>query len=327
MKYLITGANGFIGNCLTKTLLEKGHSVRCLIRKESDLTQLKDLPLEYYTGSLLEPSSLLPALDGVDYIFNFAGKTRALKNSEYFQTNALGAKNLFQAAQEACPKIKRILHVSSLAAAGPSQTTNPLTEEDPPHPVTPYGESKLESEKIAHSFSDLLPITIIRPPVVYGPSDKSGFALFKSAAKGLNISIGNRNPLLMPIYVQDLVNAAYHLAHAPAAVGETFFVCGAEITSPAELFKILSSAVNLNSPSRTIRIPPLLAALAVFCLELRAQLVRRPNRLNSAKLTELKYPAWLASSKKASSLGVEHKTTLSQGLLQTLTWYQNAGWL
>ena len=326
MKCLVTGANGFIGSCLVQKLIAEGHSVRCLVRENSNCEYLKELPVEYSQGSLFDHCSLCHAVDGVDYIFNFAGKTRALKNSDYFLANATGAKNLFQAAQEAAPKIRGIVHVSSLAAIGPAPQETPLSEDAVPNPVTPYGASKLESEKIAYSYMDKLPITIIRPPVVFGPRDRSGLAMFKSAAKGYNLAIANCDPLLVPIYVQDLVDGCYLLSQHPRAANEAFFLTGDEVTTPHGLFSILSQAMP-TTRQRTVTLPYWLACLAVYALELRAQVIRKPNRLNSAKLTEIRHYSWLASNAKAKNFGFSPLTPLQTGLLNTMKWYQDAGWL
>jgi len=270
---------------------------------------------------MFDLESLRKAVIGVDYVFNLAGQTRALKNSDYFSANCLGSKNLFLALKEINPNIKRLLHFSSLAAIGPSSDYQ--TEDTTPHPVTPYGESKLESEKIARSFMDVLPITIVRPPVVYGPRDKSGLVIFKSAARGVCFGVKGRNPRLLPIYVEDLVDGCILLAHHEESVGEAYFLCGDEETTPKDLFSILCT----GEKKKILEIPFCLASLFVLGLELKAQFVKKPNRLNSAKLTEISYPAWLASNSKAKELGFKNRVSLKDGMLKTYTWYKENGWL
>ena len=321
MRYLVTGAGGFIGSCVTKKLLEAGGEVRCLVR--NNVGDLKNCPVEICYGSLFDKESLKKALQGVDYVFNFAGQTRALKNRDYFRSNSDGFRILLETIKEEKITLKRVLQISSLAAVGPSRNGIPLTEDMPLKPVTPYGESKLQSEFVAKEFSSDIPITIIRPPVVYGQGDRSGLALFKSAAKGVELSIRGGDPHIMPIYVEDLADGCILLAHHPDTSGETFFLSGDEITTPHELFNILTQA---KPNKRTIVVPRFLAWLVVYGLELKAQIVGKPNRLNSAKLIEIKYD-WLVSNAKAKSFGFKPKTSLKDGFQTTFEWYKKAGWL
>ncbi len=96
----------------------------------------------------------------------------------------------------------RFVHVSSLAAAGPSPDAAPIDEDAPPRPVSHYGRSKLKAEQVVRA---LVPdAVIVRPPVVYGPRDTGVLEMFRSVARGFVARDRGRRALVQAIYVEDL---------------------------------------------------------------------------------------------------------------------------
>src|ERR1041385_4347690 len=190
MLVLITGATGFIGSHLAEELHKKGYKLRCLVRKTSNLVWLEHLPVEYVYGDLFDEEILKKSGKGVDYIYHVAGLTKAKTREEYFRGNHLATKNLFHAAREAKSNLKRFVLVSSLAAVGPSLNGSPVDERTAYHPITAYGESKMEAEKECLNAAHSVPMTIARPPAVYGPRDKDVFEFFNTMNKGLQPMIG-----------------------------------------------------------------------------------------------------------------------------------------
>jgi len=169
MLVLITGASGFIGSHLTEQLHAKGYKLRCLVRKTSNLVWIKHLPIEYVYGDLFDEEALRQSVTGADYIYHVAGTTKSRTREGYFRGNHLGTKNLLDAVREVKPNLKRFILVSSMAGVGPAHIGTPLDETTPYHPITAYGESKMEAEKECLKVADSVPITITRPPAVYGP--------------------------------------------------------------------------------------------------------------------------------------------------------------
>ena len=137
MKVLVTGARGFIGSHLVEALLKKNYAVRCLLRKKKGTqTWLQDLEVEIAEGDLTRPESLLGAVKDLDFVFHLAGSTKAYSKWEFDKSNFEGTKNLLEATIKSNPGIKRFVHVSSLAVGGPCQSGKPLTENQPPRPVS-----------------------------------------------------------------------------------------------------------------------------------------------------------------------------------------------
>jgi len=173
---LVTGANGFIGSHLVDRLLAAGCTVHGLVRQSSDLKWLDVSQMHLHKVDLAQADFKLPALEDVDYIFHCAGLTQAKTRAGYFAVNATACSNLYEQCRERAGKIKGIVHLSSLAAVGPSTQQGGLVDETSPcRPVTFYGQSKLAGEEIALRFSNSLPVMVLRPPVVYGPREENFF--------------------------------------------------------------------------------------------------------------------------------------------------------
>ena len=183
-KVLITGANGFIGSHLVEYLSRHDYEISCLIRKTSNLQWLEKSSVEFITGEITDKTSLVHAVTEKDYIFHLASLTKAISPVDYYRVNTEGAKNLLQACAMHNPALKRFVLVSSQAAAGPSPSEKAIDETFPPHPITDYGKSKWEAEKIAREYMEKIPITIIRPPAVYGPRDRDVYVQFKMVKGG-----------------------------------------------------------------------------------------------------------------------------------------------
>lgn len=206
MRVLITGATGFIGSHLAEIFHSNGHKVRCLIRRTSDLHWIRHLPNEYAYGDLFDRDALEAAVADVDHVYHLAGITKARTKEEYYRGNHLATKNLLATVLEHRPGLGRFVHVSSQAAVGPSSPGSPIDEATPFHPITTYGRSKMEAEKECLRLADRLPITIVRPPAVYGPRDKDVFEFFNTMSKGLQPMVGFGEKVVSLIHVRDLVD-------------------------------------------------------------------------------------------------------------------------
>ncbi|HEY6105649.1 MAG TPA: NAD-dependent epimerase/dehydratase family protein, partial [Anaeromyxobacteraceae bacterium] len=155
MRWLLTGATGFIGLTLAERLRARGDAVRALARASSRVEELSALGVDLVRGDVTDPRSLPAAVDGCEAVVHLAGLTKALGPEEYRRVNVLGARHLAAACSEARPGPVLVL-VSSLAAAGPALAGRPRREEDPPAPVSDYGRSKLEGEQEVRALAGRL---------------------------------------------------------------------------------------------------------------------------------------------------------------------------
>ncbi len=316
---LITGGTGFIGSHLVEALCNRREPVRCLIRNGR---KLPSGALACH-GDLVSGASIEAALEDVDTVIHLAGVTKALSRDEYYAGNARATENLVKAILQARREI-RLVHVSSLAAIGPGLNGAPVTEDTEPHPVSYYGKSKLEGEKIVHA---LLPqAVIVRPPVVYGPRDTDVLQLLKSVNQGFAVEIAGPERWAQVIYVKDLVEGMLAAARSPQACGRAYFLAHPLAVSWAELRS--TAARIIGKQPRVLKIPSSLAFAVAACAELWSKLTRKPGIISRDKIREALCPAWTCDTGRAAAeLGFHAQTNLETGLAATLAWYKEAGWL
>ncbi len=327
MKALVTGARGFIGSFLVEKLIENGYEVKCILRKKgSDLKWLNGLSFEQVEGDILHPDSLKDAVADVDIIFHLAGCTKALRREEYYNVNVTGTQNLLDAVVKFNPSVKRFVHVSSLAAAGPSFDGRLLKEGQDCHPVSHYGKSKCESEKVVIEFFDKLPITMVRPPAVFGPRDRDVLTYFKYGKKGILPILAGGERTASFVYVKDLVNGIILAAENNSSVRQTYYLCDEKPYTWDEFGGAIASELNVKT--RRLVMPVFLSFWASFFSELFSRFTRKPSILSLDKYKEIKMNHWVCSSEKAKKeLGFKPEYGLGKGIKETAEWYLANGWL
>ena len=324
---LVTGASGFVGSHTVERLQARGETVRCLVRPATDLGRLP-AGTEIARADLTDPSTwpaLEAAFEGVDAVIHVAGVTKALRPADYFAANAAATETLARALRG---RNIRLVLVSSLAAIGPSQDGQPVDEDEPPHPVSTYGVSKLQGEKFAR---DYVPDTvIIRPPVVYGPRDTGVFPILKSASRGVVLELSGGERWFSAIYVEDLADGLWMATHAgpgghPSGP-RTYFMAHRQPVSWRQ-FGAVAAEIMGRRP-RTLRIPLRAARALGFFNEMWSRISMNPAMISREKVAEADYPFWTCDpARAAADLGFEAPTPLAAGLAKTLAWYKEAGWL
>ncbi|MGB9711064.1 MAG: NAD-dependent epimerase/dehydratase family protein [Thermodesulfovibrio sp.] len=320
MKALVTGGTGFIGSHLVETLLKENYEVYCIVRNPSRLRFLKGLNVKIIKADLSDKESLKKIEWHFDYVFNLSGITKASHPEEFFQSNYIGTKNLAEVVVERNFAVKRFIHVSSLAAVGPCLDGIPVTEDTEPSPVSEYGRSKLLGEQAVKFFKDKIPITIIRPPAVYGPRDSDFLTFFKMIKAGIVLYL--TKGIYSMIYVDDLVRGIINASKIDKATGETFFIADAQPYNTDEIVEAISKALG-KKPVK-IKIP---RAIGMFFIRV-FQKFDKKSIINSDKLQELIQPCWVCSTKKAEQLlGFKTKTKLKEGMEWTAKWYRMNQWI
>jgi nucleoside-diphosphate-sugar epimerase len=297
-----------------------------MVRRTSDLTFIRHLPVEWSYTDVRDTDSLDQACQGVDAICHCAALTRALDQETFLRVNAQGTEALAQAAARTSPALQRFLFVSSQAAAGPSRGADDIVDESrPPQPITWYGVSKLAAEQVLLRMDDHFPLTIIRPSPVFGPRDRDFFAYFDLVKHGLQLKLGRHERQVSLVYVRDLVELIVLALQSEAAVGQTYFGCG-QPSSYTELSQTIAKAFN----KRTLRITLPVAALAFISLGARLQerLTGRPALLNEQRILDMRQSYWLCSGEKArQELGFTVRYDLETAVQETAAWYRGNGWL
>ncbi len=322
MRILLTGGTGFIGSRLAAALAAAGHEVHALVRDPGRLKLLAGIPIRILPGGLLDPPALPP---GLDRVFHVAGLTKSLKTEPYFSVNRDGTASLLEAVARSGGSA-RFVHLSSLAAAGATLRGRPRREDDPPEPVSPYGESKLAGEGEVLARAGRVDSIILRVGAVYGPGDPELARLFRMVRRGWLPVFGPRRQPLTVCYVDDLVRALILAGEAPAASGEIFQVGHPRPASLEEMGRL--AARRLGRRVRVFRIPmPAVRAAAAF-EETRGRFTGRASLVNRPKLNELRQTGWEADVAKARrQLGFEARVGLDEGVARTVDWYLDQGWI
>jgi nucleoside-diphosphate-sugar epimerase len=326
MKALITGASGFIGSHLVDLLLARGYSVRVLLRTTSSLEWLQDQRLEHVYGDLSDVQALRSAVEGVDYVYHLAGTTRAKSAEEYFRANQQGTRNLLATVKDHAAHLQRFVHISSQTAVGPSPTATPIDETAPAKPLTNYGKSKWGAELECHQFFQHFPLTIVRPPAVFGPRDRDIFNFFSTLNKGLLPIVGFSDKYISLIHSADLVRGFVQAGESQKSIGETYFIASARPYTWKEIGDIASRLAGKRV--LRVRVPELLAYAVAAVAEGLALFSAKPALLNFEKTRDMVQDYWTCDSSKATrDFGYRQEMSLEEGMRDTLQWYRAHGWL
>jgi dihydroflavonol-4-reductase len=325
-KVLVTGASGFVGGHVVHALRAHGIAVRCLVRKTSRLAMIAQLNPELAFGDVTQPETLKPALEGIDSVVHCAGLTRAISRGEFLRVNETGSKNLYAACLERASAIRKVVHIGSLAALGPSRHGTPVTEASTPRPASTYGESKLAGQREAERCMSRLPVSIVIPPAVYGPHDVDFLVYFKFAARGIIPLIGRSARYLSLVYVKDLAEAVAQTLVSDRTAGRSYLVDDGSIHTWTSLADAIGSAMN-RTP-RHIHIPPA-AVKGIGALgDLYARLTGRAGLISAQKVGEFLQASWTCSSQRIrDELSFQPQYPLERGIAETYTWYRENGWL
>ncbi len=324
---LVTGGNGFIGSHLVEALAGKGYRVRCLIRRTSNLHWLKDIPVEFVHGDMTDPRSLHAAVDEVDYVYHLAGAIATKKVDDFYRVNVQGTENLIRACLEQAPRLKRFVLASSQSAAGPCSEASGKNELEPPCPITHYGRSNLQAEQILLSYKDRVPVSIIRPPSVYGPRDPMILTYFKIIRMGIKPLLGLAHRKFISLcYVSDLVRGFMLAGENDQAVGQIYYIGDEKFYSRAEVLDSMAEALSVRTV--TVHLPDFCARVTAGCSSALNRLAPRSPALSREKALELTQKYWLCDVSKAKrELGYQSQVGLREGIQMTADWYRQQGWL
>ncbi|MFO0896741.1 MAG: NAD-dependent epimerase/dehydratase family protein [Pirellulales bacterium] len=337
LKCAVLGATGFVGRHLVAALSARGDQVRCIARPTSDISALAGLDVEVQRADFADLPALKRALAGVECVFHTAGVTKAFRPQEFDQGNVQTTRHLLAACVDRQTPPQVVL-VSSLAAVGPSPVDQPRTESDQPVPVSDYGRSKCAAETAARQFAGWGPISIARPPMVFGPGERDVFAIALSIARtGLHFVPGWRARRYSLVHVADLAEGLLRVAEAgerlpsPGATPDdwskgVYFLADDEMPTYAELGRMMGRA--LGRRTRVVMMPPRSIYVAAGFNAVWSRLIGRPAALNFDKAREGLAGSWTCRAAKAHrELGWAPEAKLEQRLSETMNWCREAGWI
>ncbi len=321
---LVTGANGFIGSRVCLLLAASGYAVRIICRETSNLNLLEDIPYSRFIADITDQETLAPAVTGVDYIIHLAGLIKARNEETFFHVNQYGTLCLLNAVKNNNLDLKKFVLVSSVAASGPA-SNRPRKEEDPPEPITRYGRSKLAGEEAARSFHDLVPITIVRPPAVYGPGDRALLQVFQIVNRRLRPYMGGGHNRVQMVYVDDLSRGIVTAMKSDRSTGQTYFIADMQSHSTREMMDIIGRLLDKSGVG--VVIPAWVMIVVAWFSQTFSKLVGKAPLFSRDKVRELTAEWKLDVSKAREHLGFETAVDFHRGAETTIGWYRREGWL
>lgn len=323
---VVTGGTGFVGSHLVDLLLNKGYEIRCITRKSSDLKWLKDKDVKIFDCGLYNKEALKEVIREADYVYHVAGVVKSKTKEGYFRGNVDTTRTLIEATLESNSNLKRFLVVSSQTVTGPSLDGKPVNEETKCRPITTYGKSKWEEEKLVLSFKDKLPITICRAPAVYGERDTEIFIYFKTFSKGLTTTVGFNEKKLSLIHVLDLVNGFYLAATNQKSNGQIYFISSEEFYTWSQINNITSTIIG-KKPI-VIKVPHFLVYSIAAVAQFAAMFSSKPATLNIEKAKDITQQFWICDTSKAiNELGYHQNISIEEGIRRTIEWYKKMNWI
>ena len=319
---VITGGTGFVGSHLVDTLCAAGIEPRVLVRDPDAPRWIADAPVNWVVGSLDDQQALKRLVKGAGTVVHLAGVLRAGRESDFDTGNRVGTANVVAAMREAAESA-RLVHVSSLAAAGPSPARDGIGPEVEPAPISWYGRSKLAAEGKARKWNDGGGWVILRPPAIYGPRDSDVFEFFRMANRGL-VALPGGERWLTVAWVGDVIRSI--LAATAANAGSLFHLGEPNPLLLDDLIAKLCDAGGVRA--RVLRVPPGLVSGAGAIGSALQRLGWRRLALTSDKSRELLARHWTArTADSLESLGIRASKTFLEGAEMTWDWYRNQGWL
>jgi nucleoside-diphosphate-sugar epimerase len=294
-----------------------------------------DVSLVY--GDVTQPTSLLDPISQASLVYHLAGQMRALRSKSFLEVNVEGTANVVEACAR-CASPPALVFVSSIAAAGPSREDHPLLESEPPEPVSWYGRSKLLAEQRAREFAGEVPITVLRPPIVFGEYEQDLYRMFKLVASGWHLVPTHPQQRYSLIHAQDLATCLILAAGdgerlaprgSPQEAGGqgVYYAAYEHHPTYTQLGRLVAEALG-REKIRVVSLPNGLTWLIAGIYELVARVRNKPDILNFDKAREASAGSWTCSPKKIQQqLGFTPPNSLQDRLRQTAAWYRSQGWL
>jgi dihydroflavonol-4-reductase len=315
---LVTGASGFLGWHVARLLIERGHTVRALVRPGSRV----DSPgVESVTGDLCDPDSLARALAGAGALFHVAADYRLWSKdpAELYRSNVDGTRNLLAAAERA--GLERVVYTSTVGCIGVPKggigdESTAVTLGDM---VGAYKRSKFLAEQVARDFAARgLPVVIVNPTAPIGDHDVKPTPTGRIVVDFLKGA--------MPAFIDTGLNVVdardvaqgHLLAFECGRAGERY-ILGSENMTLAQILGELARITGRKPP--TVRLPYAVAYCAGVCSTAWAEITGRPPRVPLDAVRMARKKMWVTHEKARRELGFQPRPAV-QALARAVEWFE-----
>lgn len=327
MTALVTGATGFVGANIVRSLLDADETVRVLARRGSTTRNIDGLPVDIAYGDLRDAASLRSALQGCHTLYHAAADYRLWtpQVDEVYAINVDGTANLLQAALE--NGLQRVVYTSSVATLAASPDGTPVDETQPlplEAAVGHYKRSKILAEQQAMRLCEQgLPLVIVHPSAPVGPWDVKPTPTGKIVVDFLRGK--------MPAYLDTGLNMVdvrdvaqgHLLAARHGKIGERY-ILGHRNLSLRAILEQLAEVSGRRAPR--VRIPYGIALAAGYVSEGLATLTRRPPAVPLVGVRLARYPMYFTAQKAVRELGLP-QSPIREALRQAVQWFREHGYV
>jgi nucleoside-diphosphate-sugar epimerase len=309
---LVTGAGGFVGRHLVAALLDQGHRVRAVTRTPGDVSNNVDYRA---IGDLSEDQDWSGLLNNVDAVVHLAARVHVMHVPDRSETDVYRRINVDAtsslAAAASIAGVREFIFVSTVKVLGERTIDRPFDAGDPPDPQDDYARSKWAAEQALHRISAAtgMPVSIVRPPLVYGPGVGANFLnLLELADRGMPLPFAHIGNSRSMISVWNLCDFLVRLVETPGARDRTFLVSDGIDVSTDQLLSLISRA--MGRPPRLFYLPKQLL-LAIAAVAGRKEEVRR---LQESLVVDI--------SANREQLNWTPPVPIQDGLRRTVEWYR-----
>jgi dihydroflavonol-4-reductase len=333
MNCFVTGASGFIGANLVHELVQRGHTVKALMRPQSDLRGLQGSQFERVDGDLSDPAALTAAIRGSEWCFHVAASYH-LWLPDYrpmYEANVTGTRNVIEAAASA--GCSRIVYTSTVGCIGlprpvdgnviPSDESTPASEAQLSNH---YKKSKWQAEQIATELARKgLPVIIVNPSAPVGPRDVKPTPTGQVIVDFLNRQMpGYVDTGLNFVHVRD-VAIGHILAAEKGRIGERYILGHAQGNwSMQHLLQILQEITGVPAPR--MRVPYLVALMAAHVNEAMSAVSGKPPKAPLAGVRMAKYKMFFNPAKAIRALDLP-QTSPKDALAEAVKWFRDNGYI
>jgi nucleoside-diphosphate-sugar epimerase len=327
VRVLVTGATGFTGGHLARTLVRRKHDVRALVRQPTPAAaSLAADGITITIGDLRDQRALNTAAAGVDLVYHIAASYReaGVAPEVYRAVNTAAVGQVVESAARG--GARRVVHCSTVGVHGDVEHP-PANEDAPLKPGDIYQVTKLEGEQLARETGRRLgvEVTIARPSGIYGPGDRRLLRLFRGITRRRWITLGRGEIYYHLTYIDDLVDGFLRCGERPEAANRTYILAGGEVTTLNALVSLIADAAEVPPPKVHLPVWPFWIAGALceaVCVPFGVEpplYRRRVDFFTKSRAFDI--------ARARAEIGYDPQVTLRDGIRRTLEWYRAHGWL